>query len=169
MSIAPKEEAIFLAVLQLVAEGRDLGGIRISEIAETAGIGKGTVYEYFPSRDDLLIGAVLYHRQKVYETIRRDILAADTFQARLEVGAKHLIQCLECGTSALGFFPQRSLPEVIRRRFFGNPEVIDRSWEMMDELTGYLLESAYQEKLIPRIPEQDYARMVIVADRKSVV
>lgn len=161
MTVAPKEQAIFEAVLALMGEGRDLSGIRISEIAERAGIGKGTVYEYFPSRDDLMVGAILYHRQQKYESVRREMLAVESFHDRVEVGGKYMMQCLGHGTSALSFFPVRLLPESIRSRIFGNREVMERSFEMVDELSGYLLEAALKEELILTLPDQDWGRMVL--------
>ena len=51
MSIPEKKAAVFRAVLHLLRQGRPLGDLKVSEIAEAAGIGKGTVYEYFPSRE----------------------------------------------------------------------------------------------------------------------
>ena len=54
MSMPEKKAAVFRAVLHLLRQGRPLGDLKVSEIAEAAGIGKGTVYEYFPSREELL-------------------------------------------------------------------------------------------------------------------
>ena len=54
MNLPEKKAAVFRAVLKLLRQGRPLGDLKVSEIAEAAGIGKGTVYEYFPSREELL-------------------------------------------------------------------------------------------------------------------
>lgn len=51
MNLPEKKAAVFRAVLKLLRQGRPLGDLKVSEIAEAAGIGKGTVYEYFPSRE----------------------------------------------------------------------------------------------------------------------
>ena len=60
MSMPEKKAAVFRAVLHLLRQGRPLGDLKVSEIAEAAGIGKGTVYEYFASKDEILQGMALY-------------------------------------------------------------------------------------------------------------
>ena len=45
MSLPEKKAAIFHAVFSLVEQGRRLAELKVSEIAEAAGIGKGTIYE----------------------------------------------------------------------------------------------------------------------------
>ena len=49
-----KEKAIFEAVLSLGEQGQDLTALTVRQIAEAAGIGKGTVYEYFSSKEEIL-------------------------------------------------------------------------------------------------------------------
>ena len=55
-----KKEKIFAAVFNLFREGKNVRTIKVSEIAERAGIGKGSVYLYFASKDDVIIEAVQY-------------------------------------------------------------------------------------------------------------
>lgn len=77
---APKEIALFEATLRLLAAGDDIHQLKISQIAAEAGIGKGTVYEYFDSKETLIHNAMLYclkiERQKANEMIK----TATTFQ-----------------------------------------------------------------------------------------
>ena len=48
--------------MQLINENpSDLSAVTVSAVAAAAGIGKGTVYEYFSSKDELLCEAVLSH------------------------------------------------------------------------------------------------------------
>ena len=43
-----------LDALQSLLEHKTLQNISVSEIAQTAGIGKGSIYYYFPSKDAIL-------------------------------------------------------------------------------------------------------------------
>lgn len=52
-----KKQAIFRAVLTLLQD-RSPSEITVSEIAKNAGIGKGTVYEYFTSKEELIVFTV---------------------------------------------------------------------------------------------------------------
>ena len=54
MELRPKALAVYEAVLDLLDGGADLNSITVSEIAERAGIGKGTAYEYFSSKEDMV-------------------------------------------------------------------------------------------------------------------
>ena len=54
-----KMEKLLQAAAQVISE-KGYANAKISEIAETAGIGKGTVYEYFSSKEALLEGLLQY-------------------------------------------------------------------------------------------------------------
>lgn len=55
-----REQAVYRAVLRLIGSGADLSRLRVQEIAAEAGIGKGTVYEYFASKEEILRGVTGY-------------------------------------------------------------------------------------------------------------
>ena len=52
--------AIYRAIEDLVAEGADLSSMRVSDIAAKAGIGKGTTYEYFSCKEEMIVKAMFY-------------------------------------------------------------------------------------------------------------
>lgn len=57
---SPKVLAMYEAVNELMEEGRDIYSMKISEITARAGIGKGTAYEYFSTKEELLGKAIFY-------------------------------------------------------------------------------------------------------------
>lgn len=56
----PKVLALYRGVLELLDEGANVNEIKVSDITNRAGIGKGTAYEYFKSREEIIAGALLY-------------------------------------------------------------------------------------------------------------
>lgn len=56
-----KEIAIYRAVLELFEEGADLNSLTVSEITGRAGIGKGTAYEYFSDKEEMIAKALFYN------------------------------------------------------------------------------------------------------------
>ena len=56
----------------------------INTIAERAGIGKGTVYLYFPSKRDLFIAMLQAIAQRQIDAARKALKSADTLQIQLE-------------------------------------------------------------------------------------
>lgn len=57
---SPKAVAVYKAVLQLAGRGTDLNTVKVQQIADAAGVGKGTLYEYFPSKEAILRGTLQF-------------------------------------------------------------------------------------------------------------
>jgi len=51
-------EAILRGALDRLARGGDMSGLKVEDVAERAGVGIGSVYDYFADRDRLLAGAL---------------------------------------------------------------------------------------------------------------
>ncbi len=60
MELAPKVKNTYQAVIELMMEGADLNSLTVAEITARAGIGKGTAYEYFSNKEEMIAGALFY-------------------------------------------------------------------------------------------------------------
>ncbi|HIY61278.1 MAG TPA: TetR/AcrR family transcriptional regulator [Candidatus Eisenbergiella pullistercoris] len=69
MTNHPKYEQI-LDALQNLMESRSIQSISVSEIAQTAGMGKGSIYYYFPSKDAILDALIERNYEKPLETAK---------------------------------------------------------------------------------------------------
>ncbi|EJO5348822.1 TetR/AcrR family transcriptional regulator [Clostridium botulinum] len=68
-----KKELILRSVLYIIKENGLNQNIKISDIAKRAGIGKGTVYEYFKSKDEIIAEAIIYSmRENVEKYISKE-------------------------------------------------------------------------------------------------
>ena len=76
----PKVKAMYEAVLELFASGRELGTLKVSEITAKAGIGKGTAYEYFSTKEEMIVGAIRYEASKHIAIIAELIEKGQSFQ-----------------------------------------------------------------------------------------
>ncbi len=65
-----RKAAVYEAALQLIAQGVSPAALKIQQLADAAGIGKGTVYEYFSSKDEILKGLAVYCFARENERIR---------------------------------------------------------------------------------------------------
>lgn len=76
-AVSPKKAAVYQAVLELFEEGADLGSLTVAEITTRAGIGKGTAYEYFSDKEEMIAEALFYNVQlfcrQVYEGLCREM------------------------------------------------------------------------------------------------
>lgn len=66
-----------LDALQTLLENHDIDSISVSEIAQTAGIGKGSIYYYFPSKDAILEALVERNYEIPLETAKNLALQTD--------------------------------------------------------------------------------------------
>lgn len=57
---------MYRAVAKLMQENRDVSQLTVGDITKYAGIGKGTAYEYFSAKEELISGALIYD---VYQKI----------------------------------------------------------------------------------------------------
>lgn len=80
----PKVIAMNEAVASLWAEGRDLGSLTVSEITSRAGIGKGTAYEYFSSKEEIIATALEYDLKIQLERLIAIEEQANSFRDILE-------------------------------------------------------------------------------------
>ena len=85
---AARKAAVYEAALQLIARGVSPAAMTIQQLADTAGIGKGTVYGYFSSKEEILQGLAEYCFARENERIR--VLFADCCT----------LAGLECGRAA---------------------------------------------------------------------
>lgn len=81
--IPPKVLKLYEAVSRLVEEGADPGTLRVSTITDRAGIGKGTAYEYFDSKDEIVIYAVVYQMQTAMVKLEKGMLERKTFREQM--------------------------------------------------------------------------------------
>lgn len=63
-----KVRLMFAAVTEMIAEKTDIASLKVSDITDRAGIGKGTAYEYFSSKEEIIAMALFYeYGQKITE------------------------------------------------------------------------------------------------------
>lgn len=86
-----KRPLILQAATEVFAE-QGFAAVTVAEIADHAGIGKGTVYEYFSSKDELLFAVFEWINERIFERISEELDAGGTtlqrFQRLLDLGAE---------------------------------------------------------------------------------
>lgn len=66
----PAKYEKILDALQTLLENKSIQNISVSEIAQTAGIGKGSIYYYFPSKEAILESLIKRNYEKPLETAK---------------------------------------------------------------------------------------------------
>lgn len=82
--VPQKVQQIYRAVLELIEEGADVTNLRVSAITDRAGVGKGTAYEYFDTKEEILSCAVVNHMQKTVDWLGTRLLERESFEEQLD-------------------------------------------------------------------------------------
>lgn len=70
----PPEKVLLMyqAVSELLRDQKDIAKLKVADITSRAGIGKGTAYEYFSSKEELIANALMHdYSQKVLDLIQK--------------------------------------------------------------------------------------------------
>ena len=75
--------AMYQAVLDLLEEGKEPSSLKVIDITNKAGIGKGTAYDYFRSKEEIIVDAILYSMHHAIEEGKEQLKQAKTFKEKV--------------------------------------------------------------------------------------
>ncbi len=145
MTLTPKVEALFQAVDQLMLEGIDINSMTVAQIAGRAGIGKGTTYEYFSTKEELIAGALLYKISDICQKIVNKMETGKNFREKLG----YLLDAIEtsehekaCLLKVVNIVTDKS---PISSQIEKQVQIHVRDMFIPENILDYLLESAVKE------------------------
>lgn len=77
-----KMRRMYEAVSGLVKAKKEIADIKVSDITKAAGIGKGTAYEYFESKEELIAHALMYEYSIKIQGLAKAAFEPETFRER---------------------------------------------------------------------------------------
>lgn len=77
-----KVALLYEAVLELLFEGHDISTMKVADITGKAGIGKGTAYEYFSSREEIIVQALLWDLSRMLMEASVELDRVDGFEKK---------------------------------------------------------------------------------------
>ena len=84
LEIKQKEKAIFDGIFALIKRGINPYTIKVSDITTEAGVGKGTLYEYFKTKEEAISKAILHHIGQGLQQALLAVKSQDSFQGKFE-------------------------------------------------------------------------------------
>lgn len=82
---------MFDAVAELLQQDIDLSTLTVANITEKAGIGKGTAYDYFDSKEEIIASAMMYKMHIVLDEVRQSLQSKTDFTQSVRC----LLQCID--------------------------------------------------------------------------
>jgi len=139
LKTATKETSILEAASRVFAR-RPFHEVLIDDIAAEAGIGKGTIYRYFETKDDLYFATSLYALDHLAAALEKARAAEDSAGQRLERIAREI----------LGFFWER--PHLVA--MFARHERTDREAQILKRRESIV--KLVQEAILSGIERREF-------------
>ena len=153
---------IYQAVIQFFCSGSDLTSIKITDIAQSAEIGKGTVYEYFHSKEEMFLKSLIYAVEVIIEKISRITERKSSFKDRLYAILQYLLDNQTERIALVRALTQKQvfsdeMHTLLREECNRIDGLLD---SCRNQLRG-LLHDAVKEQVIPELPNDFYWQMVL--------
>lgn len=165
----PKAIAVYEAVLRLMWDKRDISSMTVSEIAKEAGIGKGTTYDYFSSKEEIIAKSLIYGYRKTIDTALEAMKSCGTLKEKI-YSLQSLASCSKNISSVL------ELAEKVAKSWEKMSDYIFPVFEnekinvmYMEKLVDDLMEAASRENIIDAHVDKAYAQCVFMSALQTIV
>ena len=90
--LSEKDIQFYHAVFKLAENGRELSSLKVQEIADEADMGKGTLYEYFSSKEEIIQKTLFYFMNQQFEGFKKILEKEEAFEVILRKGLMAIAQ-----------------------------------------------------------------------------
>ncbi len=159
-----KEICIFNGVMHLCKSGKKIYNITVQDIADAANVGKGTLYEYFSSKEEIIVNALVYF---LCQENQRAIDIADSkasFKEKVWALYDLVTKSFEEGFAAVSRLMSGDTAPDISKILKDNKTYIDKVMTGRTELVKKILKSGESEGAISLDFDSDYITMAIMAN-----
>ena len=157
-----KENAVYEAVLRLMARGEQLHTVTVQQIAQEAGIGKGTVYEYFTSREEILTKTFLRRVEQEVQALAARVDLAQDFDSKLESLLDAARETTRTKPSCITLLlSDADVAGIVEKLCGGLCESGAHVVEQLCALIGRMVAAGVQDGTLPALPGETYGLMAV--------
>lgn len=157
-----KEVAIFEGVVDLLQKGHSLHDLKVADIAVAAGMGKGTAYEYFSSKEDIISAAICYHVCNEFEALTAFVNDQADFLGIIERCIDYVIDMLQNRFSSLLLMFLNLNYAEMERINTQSPELLASIEAGIQEMSFSIYEMGRAEGLVAAEISVDACRLLVV-------
>lgn len=161
MTYSEKEIAIFNGFIQLIKEGRSPYTIKVSDIAKAANIGKGTLYDYFSSKEEAISMALYYFIDREVHSICERIKSKNTFKEKFYEILFIITENLERNISTINVFLSTGNIHEFYRCIEDERFATNKMLNLLNNVMEHLLETGYTEGIINAKHDKFYQMMAM--------
>lgn len=158
-----KELAIFNGVIDLIKRGANIYSVTVSEIAKASGVGKGTIYEYFRTKEEVISKAILYNMKREVEHAIERVEQKNNFKDRYYEALEIIVENFDNKFSTINLLLSTGNFNELYEYMIDEKHLIAAYTSRIESIIDRLLLMGYEEGIITIEESQYYKRMVIIS------
>lgn len=156
-----KEIAIFNGIVDLMKEGANPYSIKVSDIAKSANIGKGTIYDYFTSKEEAISEAILYSLINEIRHGYHRIKYRTTFKEKFYETLYIVMDSVDNNISIFNMLLSVRGVQEFYEYLLDDRMELSKCISMVNSVIAHLVESGLDEGIIGESGNDYYQTMVI--------
>lgn len=166
---AEKELQIFYGFKKIITDNSNIENIKVSDIAKAAGIGKGTIYEYFKSKDEIIARSIIYNfKIDIINTIEA-IKEVSTFKEQCNHLFHYSISSGKFIFPSLRILYNQVVPKELNNILLEDFEEILELKTQLYNLLDYVINTGIDESIINKDLSRDYQRYVLISSSMGII
>lgn len=166
---AEKELLIFYGFKKIITDNSNIENIKVSDIAKAAGIGKGTIYEYFKSKDEIIARSIIYNfKIDIINTIEA-IKEVSTFKEQCNHLFHYSISSGKFIFPSLRILYNQVVPKELNNILLEDFEEILELKAQLYNLLDYVINTGIDESIINKDLSRDYQRYVLISSSMGII
>lgn len=166
---AEKELLIFDGFKKIITDNSNIENIKVSDIAKAAGIGKGTIYEYFKSKDEIIARSIIYNfKIDIINTIEA-IKEVSTFKEQCNHLFHYSISSGKFIFPSLRILYNQVIPKELNSILQEDFEEILELKTQLYNLLDYVINTGIYENIINKDLSRDYQRYVLISSSMGII
>lgn len=167
-SYSEKEILIFKGVLALAVTHKNMYSVTVQDIAEAAGVGKGTIYDYFSSKEEIMVKTILYSVSLANKKTTELVENLATFKQKMLAVYDMVVESVDNKLSAFNLTMSIGGISELCTLAKDHEEDIKRANYESQKIFKNILLTGVTEKVILPTTDLDYIRMAINSNIMAV-
>ena len=168
MEYSQKELMIFQGVSKLASQGKSIYTVTAQQIASAAGVGKGTIYEYFSTKEEIIAKAIIYSIEQENIQLKKAVATATNFEGKIGAVFDRVLDSFSNSLSAFNVMMSAGgTKELMAFLCAGSKsygDVVGQSTKIFTDI----LACGVDEGKFPLPTEPEYVKMVLSASILAV-
>lgn len=156
-----KEIAIFNGIIALMEKGINPYSIKVSDIAKAANIGKGTIYDYFTSKEEAISQAILFGIRNEIENVYLRVKDKDNFKDKFYEILYIIDECIDSNIYIFRVLLSDGGIQKFYEYLSDYKHDLSQYISRINYIFDHILDTGYKEKIIGRVENSYYRYMAI--------